>query len=46
MFVQKLMALGALQARRVPLQVRGHLQYVLVVDRTAAAHAQAQPPPF
>lgn len=46
MFIQKLMALGTLEASRVPLQVRSDLQYVLVVDRTAAAHAQTQPPPF
>lgn len=40
--VQELVALGALEAGGVPLQVGGHPQDVLVVDLGPAPHAQAQ----
>ena len=39
-FVEKHLTLGALEAGRVPLQVGGHPQDVLVVDLPTAAHAK------
>lgn len=41
-FVQELMALGALKACSVPLEVRSYPQDVLVVDLRPAPHAHAQ----
>jgi hypothetical protein len=37
--VKKLMTLGTLETRRVPLEVRSDTQYVLVVDLCAATNA-------
>ena len=39
-FIKKHLALRALEAGRVPLEVRGHPQDVLVVDLPTAAHAK------
>jgi hypothetical protein len=44
--VEELMALCALEARGVPLQVGRHPQNVLVVDLGAATNTQAQSPFF
>lgn len=41
-FVQELVALRALKARRVPFEVRGYPQNVLVVDLRPAPHAHTQ----
>lgn len=41
--VQVLTALCALQTRRVPLQVRGDPQDILVMDLTSAAHTHGDP---
>ena len=40
--VQEHLTLTALEARRVPLQVRRHAQNELVVDLATAAHAERE----